>query len=870
MAGPLTTTPRHTETRRTRRLSTIRHVARYLVTRVATLVLAVVAAVYLTIIIANFGGYVDTIIASRIEEQVGFMLLGGWLSDLPADERFAVAEETIAQMQDAAGLNDPFLLRSARWLGDGLTLNWGEPERARIYRADAVGMSVAELIADNMARSLFVFGTANLFVFGVSILIALGLNRRHGGVLDRLFILLSPISAAPAWVYGVILSVVLLRVFGFSPGGTFDSMPENLQWAQLQVLGRHLLLPFLAIVLAGLFQTVFVWRSYFQVYTHDDSVTMAYARGLPKRRVDRNYILRPALPALLTSFALLVAVLWQELIALEYFFNVDGIGALFVSALTLLDTPMIVAIVTVFAYLVALTVLILDMCYVLVDPRVRVGSQKQAGSVSAQRRRWSRAPRVRRPHRRWTWPRPGLVLAEFVSGVGRIGRAVGRTVVELRHYPSAVFGLIIIGALFVVSIYTVIAIPYPEAVALWRGDDNVWRRHPQDAFPAWVNWFRRDDLPPTLRFDSAETPTIKQITELRDGLTDVKMPFTFEYTYGDFPQEIIVDVTAEYEERGPHLSIWWVWPDGSERELTSFQPRYADVYFVSRDTRLERRLRSDAPLEALFQSPAGSMGPTPATPMDGVYTIRVEALHFEPGSDADVEVTILGQVHGLAGTDTQRRDMMIALLWGTPIALAFGIILAVVTSVGSMLFAAIGAWYGGLVDRIIQLLTEISLILPAFAVSLMVFTLYSRSILVILGVTALLTILGRTVKTYRATFLQVRGAPYVEAARAYGASNWRIVRRYLFPRIATVLIPQLVLLVPTFVFLEATLAFLGVSDPLLPTWGKLVVTALSYGVHTDATHLVIAPLGLLFLTGFAFAMVGIALERVFEPRLRES
>ena len=125
-------------------------------------------------------------------------------------------------------------------------------------------------------------------------------------------------------------------------------------------------------------------------------------------------------------------------------------------------------------------------------------------------------------------------------------------------------------------------------------------------------------------------------------------------------------------------------------------------------------------------------------------------------------------------------------------------------------------------------------------------------------------------KSYRATFLQVRTEPYVEAALAYGASDKRIVARYLFPRLRTLLLPRLIILVPTFVFLEATLAFLGVSDPLLPTWGKLIVAALSYGVHGGAAHIVIAPLTVLFLTGFAFAMVGIALERVFEPRLRES
>jgi len=169
----------------------------------------------------------------------------------------------------------------------------------------------------------------------------------------------------------------------------------------------------------------------------------------------------------------------------------------------------------------------------------------------------------------------------------------------------------------------------------------------------------------------------------------------------------------------------------------------------------------------------------------------------------------------------------------------------------------------------VQYLTEVNLILPFFPVSLMVFVMYSRSIITILAVTVALTLFGSAVKSYRAVFLQMRDAPYIEAARAYGASDWRIVLRYMVPRIMTLLIPRIIILVPGYVFLEATLAFLGVSDPVLPTWGKLIVAALSFGVHTGSTHLVLAPLGVLFLTGFAFAMVGLALERVFDPKLSE-
>lgn len=843
--------------------STWRNVLRFTLTRFTTLVVTVTIAIFLTIVIANYGGYVDTIIASRIEEQVGFSMRNGLFSDLPPDERITAAEELIAAMQDAAGLNDPFLLRSLRWLGDGLTLNWGGPGRAQTVR---------DVIVDNLARTLLVFGAANLLLFVAAVLLALALSRRYGGKLDRLFVLLSPISAAPAWVYGVLLSVFLLRFFGFSPGGTFESFPDEMRLSSVVVMLRHLVLPFAAVFLAGLFQSVYTWRNYFQIYSDEDYVEMAYARGLSNGRIDRHYIMRPALPALLTSFALLLAVLWQEIIALEYFFNVRGIGRLFINALTFHDTRMIVAIVTVFAYLLAITVFILDIFYLFVDPRVRAGAQDQQERRIPKSKRQAVLRSLRRlPHLSLATlklPRFSFSLPQF-SMVATAARRASNGTIELlralRRYPAALFGLIVIAFLLGVSVYTITTIPYQEAILLWRGDNNVWTRNPRNALPTWVNLFRVQDLPPTLTINAADVEDSITITALDGGLTDVSIPFSFDYNYSEVPQEIVVDITARYAERGPHVSINWVWEDGSERELTSMQPRSRESYFVSRDARLQRRLRSEQPQEVLFLGPEGDA----TRPIPGTYTLRIDALHFEPESEIDVEVTILGQVYGLAGTDSQRRDMMIAVLWGTPIALAFGLIAAFATSVGGMLIAALGAWYSGIVDRIVQFLTEVNLILPFFPVSLMVFALYSRSIVTILAVTVALTIFGSAVKTYRATFLQVRSAPYIEAAQAYGASNWRIVVRYMIPRIVTVLVPRLIILVPSYVFLEATLAFLGITDPYLPTWGKLVVSALSYGVHVNAAHLVIAPLGLLFITGFSFAMVGLALERIFEPKLQQ-
>ncbi|OQA21020.1 MAG: Glutathione transport system permease protein GsiD [Chloroflexi bacterium ADurb.Bin360] len=187
-----------------------------------------------------------------------------------------------------------------------------------------------------------------------------------------------------------------------------------------------------------------------------------------------------------------------------------------------------------------------------------------------------------------------------------------------------------------------------------------------------------------------------------------------------------------------------------------------------------------------------------------------------------------------------------------------------------MLLAAISAWYGGWIDQLLQRLTEINMVLPFLPVSLMIFTLYSHSFWVLLGVVVVLSIFGSGLKNYRAIFLQTKQAPYIEAAHAYGASDRRIIFNYLVPRIMPVLLPQLIILIPSYVFLESALAFLGLSDPVLPTWGKLVYSAFSTNIFNGPYHLVLVPAMILLVTGLAFALLGHALERIFNPRLIEN
>ena len=441
-----------------------------------------------------------------------------------------------------------------------------------------------------------------------------------------------------------------------------------------------------------------------------------------------------------------------------------------------------------------------------------------------------------------------------------------RSLRQLLRYPSAVVGMTIILGLAVVSVYAVISIPYTEAVRLWRGGEDVWSDSPKNAWPVWYNWVVGARLPETLVLNGGDEEVSRTTKVLSGEVTQVGVTFVFDYFYDDFPPEMVLFLETQYERKRPAVSLTWLTPDGRRISVGRLTPSGSESYRFAQDAALQRRLGGVRVEEGLFADPSAET----SIPLKGTYKLLVEALVFEEGSDVEARLVVYGQVHGLAGTDHQRRDLMVALLWGTPIAMAFGLLAAVGTTVTTMAIAAVGVWFGGLLDAAIQRITEINLILPVLPILIMIGTFYSRSIWVILGVVLLLSIFGGSIKNYRAIFLQARSLPYIEAAQAYGAGNLRIVFRYLVPRVLPLVIPNLVILVPGFVFLEASLAVLGLGDPVLPTWGKIIQDANKQGaLFSGYYYWILEPAVLLMLAGLAFAMVGFALDRVFNPRLRE-
>lgn len=343
-------------------------VARYTLVRLVSLFVTVVIGIYLTIVIANQGGYVDTIMKNAIRENVTSSFNG---RNLAPEVRKKLIAETIVLQEKRLGLDTPIAIRSFNYLLDGLTLNLG---RATNMTSDNGSKTVRLILLERLPATLLLMGTSQLFLFFSSVFLALSLSRHYGGFWDKLVIALSPTSAPPPWFYGIFLILIFASVLKILPfGGMVDSPPpDNPFNFSISVL-KHLLLPTISLVVSSFFLSIYSWRTFFLIYSSEDYVEMARAKGLSPRDIESRYILRPTLPSIITTFALTLIGIWGGAILTETVFLWPGLGRTLYQAIGLFDTPVIVGSTIVYAYLLAITVFLLDFIYVLVDPRVKIG-----------------------------------------------------------------------------------------------------------------------------------------------------------------------------------------------------------------------------------------------------------------------------------------------------------------------------------------------------------------------------------------------------------------------------------------------------------------------------------------------------------------
>ena len=232
-----------------------------------------------------------------------------------------------------------------------------------------------------------------------------------------------------------------------------------------------------------------------------------------------------------------------------------------------------------------------------------------------------------------------------------------------------------------------------------------------------------------------------------------------------------------------------------------------------------------------------------------------------------IEAKDLGDVYGLMGTDNMGRDLWSALVYGLQWALIIGITVSVFRTLIGVIYGVISGYMGGLFDVVMVRLAQIIYSLPVLPLLIILAYFFGQNIWNIIWILVAFGWVGM-VFTVRSMSLQIRESLYIDAAKALGASSWRIIIRHVFPQILPYTFASMALHVPGAILAEAGLSFLGLGDPKIVTWGKILHDAQAgEAVINGAWWWVIPPGVGIALVGLTFVMIGYALDKILNPRL---
>lgn len=225
----------------------------------------------------------------------------------------------------------------------------------------------------------------------------------------------------------------------------------------------------------------------------------------------------------------------------------------------------------------------------------------------------------------------------------------------------------------------------------------------------------------------------------------------------------------------------------------------------------------------------------------------------------------------LLGTDAVGRDFLSRLIYGARVSLTVGFAVQLFALAIGVTLGSLAGAFGGWVDYVISRLVEVFTALPIWLFALFLISIWRASdqmtggglinVIVAIGLVSWIQICRLT----RAQFLSLREKEYVLAATALGASRLQIAHRHLLPNALGPLIVAVTLGVPTAIFTEAGLSFLGfgINDPL-PSWGKMIADSLAY--VRVYWYLALFPTVVLALSMLSFSFVGDGLRDALDPR----
>ncbi len=220
----------------------------------------------------------------------------------------------------------------------------------------------------------------------------------------------------------------------------------------------------------------------------------------------------------------------------------------------------------------------------------------------------------------------------------------------------------------------------------------------------------------------------------------------------------------------------------------------------------------------------------------------------------------------ILGTDYLGRDLLAGLLHGGRVSITIGLVAALMSVFIGISFGAFAGYYRGYVEEVLMRITEFFQVLPTLLFSMVIVALFGASLQIITIAIGLVSWTA-VARITRAEFLRIRELEYVTASRSAGATNFKLIFAIILPNALPPIIVQSALMVGSAILFEAGLAFLGLSDPNVVSWGQIIGSNRTYIL--DASYTVTIPGLAIFVTVLAISLIGDGLNDALNPKLRQ-
>lgn len=235
----------------------------------------------------------------------------------------------------------------------------------------------------------------------------------------------------------------------------------------------------------------------------------------------------------------------------------------------------------------------------------------------------------------------------------------------------------------------------------------------------------------------------------------------------------------------------------------------------------------------------------------------------------ELKLSLAGRKQGLLGTDQRGRDVFALLISGIRTSLIVGISATLAASLLGLGFGLTAGYAGGLVDSLIMRAVDILLSIPTLPILMVLAGVWGKGLWQLVAILSIFSWMG-TARSVRSLVLTVRESPWIEGLKALGAKRYYILWRHLVPETAPILLANIALGVPGAILSEAGLSFLGLSDPRLISWGRMLHEAHTFGAFTHGAWWLLLPPGLgIVAVCLIFMDIGRFLEEKIDPRLLE-